>query len=143
MVAVSPLMVMIVVCLKRREKREERERERERLILIPFLCSACLSLVPHPCCPVPFFFLWFSLSRTLELWHAVSSPLCVHRTIDVSLADSTKRLHTLHLRLPVDYPLSPPHCECDLPSVFVPTWHSGSGLVNVVQQFRTVSVRIV
>mmetsp|Transcript_11161 Transcript_11161/g.34219 ORF Transcript_11161/g.34219 Transcript_11161/m.34219 type:complete len:336 (-) Transcript_11161:555-1562(-) len=70
-------------------------------------------------------------------WQSVTH-ICTDtlRTIDISLPDSSGRVHTLHLKLPVDYPASSPHCECALPSPFDPTWHSTSGLVDVVRQFE-------
>lgn len=50
--------------------------------------------------------------------------------------DQGGRQHSLMLRLPGDYPSSPPDCLADLPFPFEPVWNPAMGLEGIVRQFR-------
>lgn len=58
------------------------------------------------------------------------------QTVHFCCQDKGGRRHSLVVRLPGNYPSSPPECQADLPFPFEPVWKGGMGLVDVVRQFR-------
>lgn len=75
-------------------------------------------------------------------WQLLTDVSASLDTLELTLSDAAGRLHTCSVRLPPDYPCSPPELQCALPAEFEVVWSADSAkagryeLATLVEQLR-------